>query len=69
MPKRIPAQVIVVVRKGARVEPKIGEPFDFTAEEIEQVERLNPDAFDKRAVVETGAVVVKKAAAADTSDL
>lgn len=51
MPKRVPAQTITVVRNGKLKNPTIGEPFEFTAEEIEQVERLNPSAFSKTRVV------------------
>lgn len=36
MPQRVVQQSVVVMRDGKRVTPKIGESFDFTAEEIEQ---------------------------------
>lgn len=36
MPQRVVQQSVVVMRDGKRVTPKIGETFDFTAEEIEQ---------------------------------
>lgn len=51
MPKRVPAQSITVARQGKMVVPKIGEPFEFTADEIKDVERLNPSAFAKTRVV------------------
>lgn len=37
MPKRIPVETVVVVRDGKRVSPPIGQPFNFTTEEIEQI--------------------------------
>jgi hypothetical protein len=33
---------VVVVRDGKRVEPKIGEPFDFTEEEMETLREAEP---------------------------
>lgn len=33
----VPLSGTVVVRDGQRVRPQIGKPFDFTAEEIEQL--------------------------------
>lgn len=51
MPKRVPAQTITVVRSGKLVNPKIGEPFEFTADEIAQIERLNAAALSKTRVV------------------
>jgi hypothetical protein len=47
MPKRVPLQTIVVHREGKRVVPALGEAFDFTAEEVEDINRVNPDAFRK----------------------
>lgn len=34
MPVRVPFHTVVVTRNGKHVRPKIGEPFEFTAEEI-----------------------------------
>lgn len=47
MPKRVPVQTIVVTRDGKRVTPKIGDAFDFTAEELDDINRVNPDAVRK----------------------
>ena len=52
MPKRTPLQSVVVIRDGERVTPEIGRPYEFTKEEIEQVERANPAALSKKAVVD-----------------
>lgn len=52
MPKRTPLQSVVVIRDGARFTPEIGRPFEFTKDEIEQVERANPAALSKKAVVD-----------------
>lgn len=47
MPKRVPVQTIVVHREGKRITPKIGEAFDFTAEELADLNRVNPDCIRK----------------------
>lgn len=51
MPIRVPLQSVPVVRDGNRVEPKIGEPFDFTDEEVEHIEAANPDALSNQITV------------------
>lgn len=45
MTKRIPVQTITVVRDGKNFIPPIGKPFDFTDEEMADIERLNPAAI------------------------
>ncbi|WP_438861427.1 DUF7443 domain-containing protein, partial [Lactococcus petauri] len=40
--KRTPLQSIVVVRDGKSMSPPIGAPFDFSAEEVEQIEAMSP---------------------------
>lgn len=44
MNTRIPVQTIVVKRDGQTVVPKIGKPFDFTDDELADIEKLNPSA-------------------------
>lgn len=44
MTKRIPVQTITVVREGKNFIPPIGKPFDFTDEEMADIEKLNPAA-------------------------
>lgn len=47
MPSRIPTQKIIVQRGGKNVSPPIGEKFEFTAEELEDINKVNPDAVRK----------------------
>lgn len=47
MPKRIVAQTVVIVRDGQRITPEVGKPFDFSADELKQIEAINPDAIAK----------------------
>lgn len=47
MPKRIVVQTVVVHREGARVLPPIGQVFDFTAQELDYINKLNPSAVAK----------------------
>lgn len=55
MIKRVPLQTLVLGRlnkDGKRVDtiPEIGKAFEFTKDEIEQIERSNPDGLG---VIET----------------
>lgn len=45
MPLKMPAQNIKVVRDGQPVWPEIGKPFDFTDDEISEIEEANPEAL------------------------
>lgn len=47
MPKRIVNSTIVLVRDKKRVTPAIGKAFEFTAKELEQIEKVNKDAVSK----------------------
>lgn len=47
MPKRLVSQTVVIYRDGNRVVPKVGQPFDFTKEELDNITKLNPDAVTK----------------------
>lgn len=49
MPKKIINESITVVRDGKRVSPKIGEPFDLTADEIKQLDAIRPQAYSNLA--------------------
>lgn len=55
---RIPVQTITVGRDGKNVIPTIGQPFDFTDEEIKQIEASNPAAV-RNPVVEADAEQVE----------
>lgn len=50
MPKRIPRSTIILHRDGVRTIPKIGTAFDFTKEEIAEIDAVNPDALGKNLV-------------------
>lgn len=45
MPKRTPLQSVVVMREGKMVTPPLEQPFEFTKEEIDQIEAVNPAAL------------------------
>lgn len=47
MPKRIVAQTVIIQREGLPVTPAIGSTYEFSAKEIETIERLNPEALEK----------------------
>ena len=51
MPIRVPMQSVAVVRDKARVDPKIGEPFEFTQDEIDHINAVNPDALSNLVTV------------------
>lgn len=45
--KRNVLQTVVFMRDGVRTVPEVGKPFMFTQEEIDQLNKLNPDALGK----------------------
>lgn len=47
MPKRIPTCTVIVQRDGKNFKPPIGKPFEFSADEIDQVNRVMPHALRK----------------------
>lgn len=47
MPKRIVLQTVLLTRNGQTVRPAINAPFDFTDAELNNIEKLNPDAIKK----------------------
>ena len=79
MPMRAPKQSVRVLRDGKTIEPPIGEPFEFTDEEVADIMAANPEAISTEAVVDlkasdgaaksTGKAAKNKAAAADTEGL
>lgn len=60
---RVPVQSIVVVRDGKQVTPDLDKPFNFTAQEVEDIERVNPSAM-RKPIVEKSAEVEKTEAKA-----
>jgi len=47
MPIRIPVHTIVVTREGKRVSPTIGQPFEFSVEEIAEINAVAKGALRK----------------------
>lgn len=47
----VPVQTVVVHRDGKPVVPAIGQPFEFTSEEAEQIKKMSPGAVTDQAVV------------------
>lgn len=54
MPKRIPHHSVVVHRDGKNIRPPLGQPFEFTQEEVDQIHGFNPMAL-RRLIVERAA--------------
>lgn len=50
--KRNVLQTVAFMRDGQRIVPEVGKPFMFTQEEIDQLNKLNPDALGKILVKE-----------------
>jgi len=53
---RTPLQSVVVVRDKKAVVPPLGQPFEFTAEEVEQIEAANPNAISDQITVSADAL-------------
>lgn len=51
MPKRIPHHSVVVHRDGKNIRPPLGQPFEFTQEEVDQIHGFNPAAL-RRPIIE-----------------
>lgn len=56
MPNRVPLQSIVVKRNDKAVVPPIGAVFEFTDEEVADIERINPDAISENVSVPADSV-------------
>lgn len=68
MPKRKVAQAVIVYRDGQRLKPAIGEIFDFTDEEMQTINRINPEALTRPIIavdVENEAAQAEAKAAAE----
>lgn len=61
MPKRIPRETVILSRQAegektpTRITPQIGQPFDFTADEIKEIDVARPTALEKVTRVEEDA--------------
>ena len=49
---RVPMQTVVVQRDGKMMSPPIGTPFQFSKDEIEQIDRMNPDALSTKGTID-----------------
>lgn len=65
MTLRYVQQSIKVVRNGSDVRPPIGQPFDFTDDEIAQIEEASPDALSSVNIKEAEAIVAAVKGAED----
>jgi hypothetical protein len=65
-------QSVTVGRDGKSVTLPVGQPFEFTADEIEQIEKMNPTAISTQVVLDTSdaaaAAEVVKAVTGTTGD-
>lgn len=43
--KKVVLKRLIIARDGKRMEPPIGKAFEFTDEELENIERVNPGAL------------------------
>lgn len=50
MPTRLVKKPILVVRDGKQVSPEVGKPYDLTASEVDEINKLNPSAIE---IIET----------------
>jgi hypothetical protein len=50
--KRVPLQSVVVMRDGQSFCPPIGVVFEFTSDEVKQIERMRPEAISAQATVD-----------------
>lgn len=73
MAKLVPTVSVIVVRDSKRIKPEIGKGFDFTADEVKDINTLHPGALRKPVnetadeTVETDATVTGNAAANQTA--
>lgn len=47
MPKRVPTVSVIVIRDGKRVSPPLNKGFNFTDDEITQINAIQPGALRK----------------------
>lgn len=57
MPIRIPVKGVLVFRNGIQVRPTLGKPFDFTDEELKDLDRVAPGHVRKPIVEDDGSMV------------
>lgn len=54
----VPVKTVRVRRNGKNITPALNEPFEFTAEEVDDIKRLSPDSI--RPMIVEEAPVKKK---------
>lgn len=47
MPQRKVLQTVILHRESGRIVPTVGQIFDFTADELASINRLNPEALGR----------------------
>lgn len=47
MPIRIPTKTVILQRNGKNFSPPVGKPFQFTAEELKEIDALNKTVLRK----------------------
>lgn len=60
MPIRIPVKGVIVFRDKQQVRPPLGKPFEFTQQEIEDLERAAPGHVRKPIMEDDGSMVADK---------
>ncbi len=67
--KRVPLQSITLIRDKKVLMPPIGEAFDFTDDEVAQIEKMNPDAIGEVASVNVAKTEKAAKGRGDKADL
>lgn len=60
-------QSVTVARDGKPFTPTIGQPFEFTADEIKQIERMNPAAVSSMIVMDASDPAVAQVVSGSSS--
>ena len=60
MPIRIPVKGVIVFRDKQQVRPPLGKPFEFTQQEIEDLEKAAPGHVRKPIMEDDGTMVADK---------
>lgn len=60
MPIRIPVKGVIVFRDKQQVRPPLGKPFEFTQQEVDDLEKAAPGHIRKPIVEDDGSMVADK---------
>lgn len=66
MPKRIPLKSVIVQRDGKQIRLPIGKEFDFTADELKDIESSSPNSLRK--IVIEDKLLADQAAASEKAE-